>query len=171
MMKIVVLATSIGLLAIIALGDMRMRRIPNVLSFIIAILGLARMILDLDLIAALHTVEASAAVFAVAFLLFSLRILGGGDAKLIAATALLIGYHDLLDFLFLMSVCGGVLALAVLARDKLRQQRLYRTRSAGGTPAQTVEGILSPMESTVSYGVAIAGAAVLILVLKTSYAP
>jgi prepilin peptidase CpaA len=171
MMKIVVLCTSIGLLTIIALGDMRMRRIPNVLSFIIAILGLARMILDLDLIAALHTIEASAAVFAVAFLLFSLGMLGGGDAKLIAATALLIGYHDLVDFLFLMSVCGGVLALAVLVRDKFRQQRSYCSRSTGGTPAQTTEGILSPMQSTVPYGVAIAGAAVLILVLKTSYAP
>ena len=169
MMNIVVLSTSIGLLTIIALGDMRTRRIPNVLSFIIAILGLARMIVDLDLVAALHTIEASAAVFAVAFLLFSLRILGGGDAKLIAATALVIGYHHLLDFLFLMSVCGGVLALTILIRDKFRPQRLYCTRSAEGTLAQTVEGILFPIQSTVPYGIAIAGAAVLTLLLKTSY--
>ena len=169
MVHTAVLSTSIVILAIIAYDDVRTRRIPNVLAFSIAALGLVRMIYDLDLMAAIHTIEASAAVFAAAFVLFWRGILGGGDAKLIAATALLIGSHDLVDFLFLMGVCGGVLALAILARDELRLQRWYCSRSVRATPAQAADRIAA-MRSTVPYGVAIASAAAVVLMLRTSFA-
>jgi prepilin peptidase CpaA len=164
-----VLSTSIVILAIIAYGDVRTRRIPNVLAFSIAALGLVRMIFDLDLMMAIHTIEASAAVFAVTFVLFWRRILGGGDAKLIAATALLIGSHDLVDFLFLMSVCGGALALAILVRDELRLQRWYCSRSVRATPTHAT-GRIQAKPSTVPYAVAIAGAAAVVLTLRTSLA-
>jgi prepilin peptidase CpaA len=169
MVHTAVLSTSIVILAIIAYDDVRTRRIPNVLAFSIAALGLVRMIYDLDLMAAIHTIEASAAVFAAAFVLFWRGILGGGDAKLIAATALLIGSHDLVDFLFLMSVCGGALAFAILARDELRLQRWYYSRSVRATPAQAAERVAA-MRSTVPYAVAIASAAAVVLMLKTSFA-
>jgi Flp pilus assembly protein protease CpaA len=136
-----VLSTSITILAIIAYVDVRARRIPNVLASSIAALGLVRMILDLDLMAAIHTMEASAAAFAAAVVLFWRGMLGGGDAKLIAVTALLIGNHNLVDFLFLMSVCGGALALAILARDELHPQRSYCSRSAGAAPAPAADRI------------------------------
>jgi hypothetical protein len=83
----------------------RIRRIPNVLAFSIAALALVRAIYDLDLMAAIYTIEASAAVFAATLVLVWGGMLGGGDAKLIAATALLVGNHDLVDVLFQMSVC------------------------------------------------------------------
>ena len=157
------MVTAIGVLAVIAHVDVRTRRIPNGLAATIAILGLVRMILDGHPIAAAHTLEASAVVFAVAFLLFWRGVLGGGDAKLVAATALLVGYHDLLNFLFLMSLCGGALALAILARDKLRLQRWH-------TPRSTVGPIALPAQSTVPYGVAIAAAGAITLILQTSLA-
>jgi len=163
-----VVLVAIGILSVIAYGDVRTRHIPNVLAFAIAILGLAQMILDCDLIAALRTIAASAAVFAAAFLLFCRGMLGGGDAKLIAATALLIGYHDLVGFLFLMSVCGGALALAILAREQLYLQRWHRTRSARVSAEQVVEHIAVPIRSTVPYAVAIAGAGVIVLILRAS---
>jgi prepilin peptidase CpaA len=169
MVHTAVLSTSIVILAIIAYGDVRTRRIPNVLAFSIGALGLVRMIFDLDLMTAIHTIEASAAVFAVAFVLFWRGMLGGGDAKLIAATALLIGDHDLVDFLFLMGVCGGVLALAILARDELRLQRWYSSRSVRARPAQAADRTAA-MRSTVPYGVAIASAAAVVLTLRTSFA-
>ena len=169
MVHTAVLSTSIVILAIIAYGDVRTRRIPNVLAFSIGALGLVRMIFDLDLMTAIHTIEASAAVFAVAFVLFWRGMLGGGDAKLIAATALLIGDHDLVDFLFLMGVCGGALALAILARDELRLQRWYSSRSVRARPAQAADRIAA-MRSTVPYGVAIASAAAVVLMLRTSFA-
>jgi prepilin peptidase CpaA len=169
MVHTAVLSTSIVILAIIAYDDVRTRRIPNVLAFSIAALGLVRMIYDLDLMAAIHTIEASAAVFAAAFVLFWRGMLGGGDAKLIAATALLIGNHDLVDFLFLMSVCGGALALAILARDELRLQRWYCSRSFRATPTHAPSRIQA-MPSTVPYAVAIASAAAVVLTLRTSLA-
>src|SRR5215472_11505598 len=161
----VVLSTSIVILAIIAYGDVRTRRIPNVLAFSIATLGLVRMIFDLDLMRAIHTIEASAAVLVAAFILFWRGILGGGDTKLIAATALLIGSHDLVDFLFLMSVCGAALALAILARDELRLQRW----SVRATPPEAVDRIAAT-RSTVPYAVAIASAAAVVMMLRTSFA-
>jgi prepilin peptidase CpaA len=164
-----VMAISMGILAIIAYGDVRTRRIPNVFSSTIAVLGLVRMILDWDLITAIYTIAASAAVFAGAFILFWRGILGGGDAKLISATALLIGGHDLIDFLFLMSVCGGALALAILARDELRLQRWNCSSSVGTMPAHAADRIAA-MRSTVPYAVAIAGAATVVLMLRTSFA-
>jgi prepilin peptidase CpaA len=167
MVHTAVLSTSIVILAIIAYGDVRTRRIPNVLALSIAALGLVRMIFDVDLMTAIHTIEASVAVFAAAFVLFWRGMLGGGDAKLITATALLIGDHDLVDFLFLMGVCGGALALAILARDELRLQRWYSSRSIRAARAK---GGVAATRLTVPYAVAIASAAAVVLMLRNSFA-
>jgi prepilin peptidase CpaA len=154
-------AIAIGVLLVIAYGDMRTRRIPNALAAAIAGLGLARMVLAADPVATADTVAASAAILAVAFLLYWRGILGGGDAKLVAAMALLIGFRDLFDFLLLMSVCGGVLAFAILARDKLRPHR-WRLSPAS---MLSMSGAATA-RSTVPYGVAIAAAGVAMLILK-----
>jgi prepilin peptidase CpaA len=163
-----VLVLAIAILAIIAYGDVRTRRVPNVLSIAIATLGLMRIILIQDPVAAGHTLAAGVTLFAAAFLLFWRGAIGGGDAKLVAAMALLIGYQDLFSFLFLMSLCGGALALAIIARDKLgprfwRLSRLARMRSA--TEAAGCNAAAA--RSTVPYGVAIAAAGVITLILKT----
>lgn len=62
---------------------------------------------------ALH-VAAAALVLAVGFGLFAMGWVGGGDAKLAAATALWLGFGTLLDYLFVASFAGGVLCLALL---------------------------------------------------------
>jgi prepilin peptidase CpaA len=160
---------AIGILVIIAYGDVRTRRIPNVLAAAIATLGLIRMIIAGDPIGAIHTAGASAAVFAVAFLLFWGGVLGGGDAKLVAAIVLVIGYDHLFGFLLLMSVCGGAVALAVLARDNLA---LLYTRFLRFTKmpfaTRILESLATPTRSTVPYGVAIAAAGVVTLMFETS---
>ena len=69
-MQTAVLVVAIGILSIIAYGDVRTRRIPNVLAGVIAVLGLMRVLLVHDPVAAGHTLAASASVFTVAFLLF-----------------------------------------------------------------------------------------------------
>jgi len=164
-----VVILAIGILAIIAYGDLRRRRIPNELSLAIAILGLTRMLLGDDAVAAGPTLAAAAAVFVAAFLLFWRGILGGGDAKLVAATAILIGYHDLFRFLFVMSLCGGPLALAILGRDNLGPWLERLSRPAGMPSAMEATGrIAAPMRSTVPYGAAIAAAGVIMLILKNS---
>ena len=167
-MQTAVLVVAIGILSIIAYGDVRTRRIPNVLAGVIAVLGLMRVLLVHDPVAAGHTLAASAAVFTAAFLLFWRDTIGGGDTKLVAAMALLIGYQDLLNFLFLMSLCGGALALAILARDKLRPRFWRLSRPSRMPPATEATGcVAATARSTVPYGVAIAAAAVITLILKS----
>ena len=167
-MQSAVVIIAIGVLAIIAYGDVCWRRIPNELSLAIAILGLTRIIFEHDAVAAGPTLAASAAVLVAAILLFWRGILGGGDAKLVAATAILIGYQDLFGFLFLMSLCGAVLALAILARDKLGARLWHLSRRPVGTPAltQAKRRLSLPVQSTVPYGAAIAAAGVTVLMFK-----
>ena len=57
--------------------------------------------------------------------LFSLNLVGGGDAKLLAAAGLWIGYDQLVPFLLYVTIFGGALALLLLA---------YRRFPAGALP-------------------------------------
>ena len=72
---------------------------------------------------------AAALVLTIAFTCFAFGWIGGGDAKLAAATALWFGFDYLLDYLLYASLFGGVLTLlliqfrllplpAVMARQK-----------------------------------------------------
>lgn len=170
-MQTAILIVGMSILAVIAYGDVRTRRIPNVLSLAIAILGLLRIILGHDPVAAGQTLAAATAIFIAAFLLFWYGGIGGGDTKLVAATALLVGYHDLFSFLFLMSTCGGALALAMLARDRLRPRRWLPVRWARKPLAKdTAECVVAPARLTVPYGVAIAAAGVVTLILNGPFA-
>ena len=163
----IVIAIAIGILLAIAYGDVHTRRIPNALTAAIAVLGLARLMLADDLAAAMHTLIASASVFTVAFVLFWRGVFGGGDAKLLTAMALLVGSHNLFDFVVIMSVCGGGLGLAILARDRFHMGR-HRTSQqlAGPSTLHWAEPDPPPERPTVPYGVAIATAGVVMLILR-----
>lgn len=59
---------------------------------------------------------AGAAMLAITFTLFAVGGMGGGDAKLIAATALWMGFNvHLVEYLVTSTVLGGVLTLAILS--------------------------------------------------------
>lgn len=102
-------------LMIAAATDLHSLRIPNWLT--------ASMAAGFPVVALLigHDVDwlshlaAGAGVFVVAALLFVFRIIGGGDVKLLAATALWTGVSQLVPFLVLVAVAGGVFAALVLA--------------------------------------------------------
>jgi prepilin peptidase CpaA len=53
-------------------------------------------------------------VLGFAFFFFARGWIGGGDAKLAAATALWLGFDQLLSYLLVVSVLGGFLTLAIL---------------------------------------------------------
>lgn len=55
-----------------------------------------------------------AGVLVFGFTLFAFKVLGGGDAKLLAAAALWIGPDNLASFILLTAVLGGVLGIAIL---------------------------------------------------------
>jgi prepilin peptidase CpaA len=158
-LQTVILVLGLCLFAGVAYADWRTRRIPN--EFIVGILALAalRMALLNDPSAALYTVVANAALFVATFLLFWRGLLGGGDVKLIGSTGLLIGYHDVFAFLFVMSVSGGLIAIAMVAYDKFG---LPQARKSALADQQT------PARLTVPYGVAIALAGIVTLLVQTS---
>lgn len=54
-------------------------------------------------------------VLVVAFAMFAMRWIGGGDAKLAAATTLWLGFGFTLPYLAYTAIFGGVLTLAILA--------------------------------------------------------
>jgi Flp pilus assembly protein protease CpaA len=77
---------------------------------------------------------------------------------------LLVGYRELLGFLFLMSLCGGALALAALTAKKLdRTARRFRPAACFPSVAETTRDRAVPEEPTVPYGVAVATAGVITL--------
>jgi prepilin peptidase CpaA len=113
--------------------------------------------MDGDARAGLFTLAASVGLFVSTFLLFWRGLLGGGDVKLIGATALLVGYHNLFEFLFVMSVSGALVAVAVLARNRLGLGR------ATAPPSEDQE---ISARLTVPYGVAIAAAGMVSLLVQ-----
>ncbi len=161
-MQTVILLLGIGLFAAIAYGDVRSRRISNELSIAVAGLGLARIGVAGDWSAATHTLVAAVVVFAVALVMFWRGWLGGGDAKLLPAAVLLVGFHDLFGFLVVMSLCGGLIALAILIASKFGGPLRHVLSSTVPASAEP------PERPSVPYGVAIALAGVLILVLQSS---
>lgn len=186
---------AIALLAVAAYGDVRRRRIPNKLTIAIALLGVLRILTAGAPMAALYTFAAAAIVLVLGILLFARGVLGGGDAKLLTAAVLLVGYREVPDLLFLMGLCGGIVALAVIAADKLApwlqqipvviglcgvparlvlpaQQRFERWLSYLRLPAPIPAGA-GPAKApaarpSVPYGLAIAAAGATILVLQFS---
>jgi prepilin peptidase CpaA len=158
-LQLVVLLLGIGIFVIVAYADMRTRRIPN--ELIVGLLALAafRIALIGDPNSALYTLIAGGALFLATFLLFWRGLLGGGDVKLMTATGFLIGYHNFFEFLFVMSVCGALVAVAVLARDRFGMRRAT-------TPAS--EQPEASARLTVPYGVAIAAAGIITLLVQSS---
>ena len=55
------------------------------------------------------------AVLAVAIVMFSQGWVGGGDAKLLAAGALWFGMNQVLDFMFMVAMFGGLLSMAFIS--------------------------------------------------------
>jgi prepilin peptidase CpaA len=153
---------SIALFIIAAYSDVKSFRIPNLLVAAVAWLGVTRLIVIGDWSLAFYTVGASVIILAIGFVLFWQGFVGGGDAKLLSASALLVGYHDLFSFLVLMGVCGALISLAALAIHSFLP--LY----AG--PRLAVLLPKARLAAPVPYGVAIATAGSVTLLFQTPLA-
>ncbi|MBB3386425.1 MULTISPECIES: prepilin peptidase [unclassified Rhizobium] len=103
-------------MSIAAISDLLTMTIPNRVS-----LALAVSFLVLAPISGLSTVEiamhlaGAGAVFSACFTLFALNIMGGGDAKLLAAAALWFGFDSsLIEFLVYVAFIGGAVTVLVI---------------------------------------------------------
>jgi prepilin peptidase CpaA len=102
----------------------------------------------------LFHVGAAMAVLAVTIVFFAFNWIGGGDAKLAAATALWLGFDHLMAYLLYASIFGGVLTLLIL---RFRFMPLPKAL-AGQEWAKR----LHRLDGGVPYGIALAAAALLI---------
>lgn len=103
-----------GLLVSAGLFDILKFRIPNPIVVAFLILFAVAAIVAPGPVDWLGHLGAGLAVLVGAALLFHFNLLGGGDAKLLAALALWAGFHSLVPFLVATSVLGGMLALFLL---------------------------------------------------------
>ena len=71
----------------------------------------------------------------VAFVFFARGWIGGGDAKLAAATALWLGFDHLLAYLLYASLFGGLLTLVLLQVRTMPLPSLLAGQAMGGAPA------------------------------------
>jgi prepilin peptidase CpaA len=157
---------ALGALSIAAVGwDLATRRIPNVLTASGLLVALALRAFDGPGSVAAGLLAAALA-FGLAVPLVLAGGLGGGDMKLLAATAAFVGPSGLPILLLVTAIVGGMLALGVaLRRGMLRETlthsralvaRAVPTRGAQPRPRRTLR---TPGALAVPYGVAIAAGA------------
>lgn len=135
--------------------DLFTMTIPNRISLVlVAAFAAMAPVSGLPLQTVLSHVAAGALVLLFTFAMFARGWLGGGDAKLLAATALWLGFDNLLPYLLLTSILGGLLALALIS---------YRTIAPPlWALGQDWAMRLHDRQVGIPYGMALAGAALLI---------
>jgi prepilin peptidase CpaA len=102
----------------------------------------------------LSHVGAALAVLSATFLLFARGWIGGGDAKLAAATALWLGFDQLTEYLLYASIIGGLLTFIII------RFRLMPLPAA--LAEQEWARRLHRLDGGVPYGIALAAAALLV---------
>jgi prepilin peptidase CpaA len=144
-----------ALMAFAASSDLFTMTISNRVSLILVggFLGLA-WFSGMSLNDVLVHLGAAAAVLAVTFMFFARGWIGGGDAKLAAATALWLGFDHLMAYLLYASIFGGILTLAMI---RFRLMPLPQALAE-----QEWVKRLHRLDGGVPYGIALAAAALLI---------
>lgn len=140
-----------ALAIVAALSDATTMTIPNWISAALVLaffptalaVGLPPATVGLSIALALGALVAGVAMFA-------LRWIGGGDAKLFAASALWLGLAGAAPFLLWTAIAGGALALALLGARRMAADVGVPFRQPGW-----MERLLAP-EGDIPYGIAIA---------------
>lgn len=135
-----------------AVMDLRTRRIPNALTGALAVTALA-----LHAFGGIREVGDAAMTMILVLLFgtvaFTLRWFGGGDVKLLAGCAAIVGSHGVVLLVLDVFLAGGVLVLIEIVRR--RKLRAFVSSTAG-----VVAGLAPVSQTSVPYGVAIAAGCV-----------
>ena len=92
-------------------------------------------------------------MLAIGWGMFAIGLLGGGDAKLFAATSLWMGWGGIINYLIIFSICGGLLALCLIL--------FRRIALPAGLAEMTWIATLHDKKQGVPYGIALAAGAML----------
>ncbi len=143
------------LMAYAASSDLLTMRIANWLVLVVAVAYLALALIvqlswsDIGMAAA-----AAAIVLAIAFAFFAFGWIGGGDAKLVAATTLWVGFGLMVQYLLYAALLGGGLTLLILAFRRYPLPEFLRRQA-------WIDRLHNP-KSGVPYGITLAAAALLV---------
>ena len=152
---VVLLGLFPAVMAFAAASDLVTMTISNRLSIVlVAGFFIAALMVGMPLQQVGMHVLAALVVLSITFALFAFGWIGGGDAKLAAATALWFGFGNLLEYFFLASLMGGGLALLLLA-----VRRYPLPVSLIGT---TWIERLHSAKTGIPYGIALAGAGLVV---------
>ena len=142
-------------LAVSACSDMLTMTIPNRVSLLLMVsFPVVAVFAGLPWNDIFLHFAAGLTVFVVVFALFALNVMGGGDAKLLATSAIWFGFNpSLTEYLIYVSILGGFLTISILSL------RSYADTILGlGIPVPTP--LL--MAKKVPYGIAIGFAGILV---------
>jgi len=143
-----------ALVIVAALRDGVSMIIPNWISVALVVAYVpAVLVTGLPLAEAGLSLAVGVGMLAVGVVMFALRWIGGGDAKLLAAAALWLGVSGLLPFLIWTALAGGALAVALLAARRMLAFTGFPLRQP-----PWIERLLAP-EGDIPYGIAIAAGA------------
>ena len=155
MLAMFMIAAFPGLLAYAAFSDLFTMTISNRISIALVIgFLMVAAIVHMPIEAIGSHIGCGLAVLAGTFVLFAMGWIGGGDAKLAAATALWLGFEHLADYGLVAALIGGALTLAILQLRKLPLPRWAIEREWIARLHETDNGI--------PYGIALAIAGVLV---------
>ena len=155
MADILILLLFPALIIAAAVTDIFTMTISNWISIIlVAAFAATALVTGMSAHDALMHFAAGGLVLAIGFTLFCFRLIGGGDAKFLAAVALWFGFGKVLPLIFATAMIGGPLCIALVYS---RQFPLPRW-ALGLDWAER----LHSKETGAPYGVAIAAAALLL---------
>ncbi len=157
----VLIVLAAGMLLFATLHDIAFRTIPNWLSAMLAVDGGVLRLLDHDLLAG---IGCGLVIFALAAICWWRGWLGGGDVKLLAATALLVPPPLVPGYVVAVALAGGVLALLYLLLARLvPAPRRYHSASLLWRVV-VVECRRIRRQASLPYATAISAAAILMIV-------
>jgi prepilin peptidase CpaA len=119
-----------------AVTDLRWRIIPNAVPVVLVLGCAVSLLLRHDFTGLLQALAVGGTVLLAGAVLFAMGWIGGGDVKLTAAVAAWVGVAGLGEFLTVMALAGGLLALAMLAGEALTRLlgRARADRARRGVP-------------------------------------
>jgi prepilin peptidase CpaA len=152
---ILVLGIFPAAMAIAAASDLVTMTISNRLSIALAVgFFLVAAVIGMPLGLVAYHVAAAMLVLAACFTFFAFGWIGGGDAKLAAATALWFGFSHLMEYLLVASIAGGALTLLLL--------RVRNYPLPGVLAGMRWVARLHSVETGIPYGIALAFAGLVV---------
>lgn len=136
-----------------AVSDLLTLQIPNWTCALVAVLFLPTALLSgIGLYGIALHYGTGLLLFVIGALLFAYGVLGGGDVKLLAAISIWIGWGNLLPYLLVVSIFGGLLALISILLRRIKRLPAFLSSLPWLTPG-------ADRKQPIPYGVAIVAAA------------